>query len=102
MLIGIPRESLPGETRVAATPQTVGQLIKLGYSVVVEHDAGAAASFADAAFAEAGASVGSAPEVLHADVVLKVNAPDAAEIAALRDGATLISLISPALNPELV
>ena len=36
MLIGIPRESLPGETRVAATPQTVGQLIKLGYSVVVE------------------------------------------------------------------
>ncbi|MFN8228528.1 MAG: Re/Si-specific NAD(P)(+) transhydrogenase subunit alpha [Mycobacterium sp.] len=102
MLIGIPRESLPGETRVAATPQTVGQLIKLGYSVVVEHDAGAAASFADAAFAEAGASVGSAPEVLHADVVLKVNAPDAAEIAALRDGATVISLISPALNPELV
>ncbi len=102
MNIGIPRESLPGETRVAATPQTVGQLIKLGYEVVVEADAGAASSFSDAAFTEAGAGVGSADEVWAADVVLKVNAPDHAEIAALRDGATLISLISPALKPELV
>ena len=102
MIIGIPRESLPGETRVAATPQTVGQLIKLGYEVVVETGAGAASSFSDAAFSEAGASVGSAEQALTADVVLKVNAPDSEEIAALRDGATLISLISPALKPELV
>ncbi|HYZ68192.1 MAG TPA: Re/Si-specific NAD(P)(+) transhydrogenase subunit alpha [Mycobacterium sp.] len=102
MIIGIPRESLPGETRVAATPQTVGQLIKLGYEVVVEAGAGAASSFTDAAFTEAGASVGSAEKVWSADVMLKVNPPDTAEIAALRDGATLISLISPALKPELV
>ncbi len=102
MIIGIPRESLPGETRVAATPQTVGQLIKLGYEVVVEADAGAASTFPDEAFTEAGADVGSAEQVWTADVVLKVNAPDNAEIAALRDGATLISLISPALKPELV
>ncbi|QZY46331.1 Re/Si-specific NAD(P)(+) transhydrogenase subunit alpha [Mycolicibacterium austroafricanum] len=102
MIIGIPRESLPGETRVAATPQTVGQLIKLGYQVVVESGAGAAASFSDAAFAEAGAGIGSPDEVWSADVVLKVNAPTEAEIAALRDGATLIGLISPALRPELV
>jgi H+-translocating NAD(P) transhydrogenase subunit alpha len=102
MIIGIPRESLPGETRVAATPQTVGQLIKLGYEVVVDAGAGAASSFPDAAFTEAGADVGSAGQVWAADVVLKVNAPDNAEIAALRDGATLISLISPALKPELV
>ena len=102
MIIGIPRESLPGETRVAATPQTVGQLIKLGYEVVVEAGAGAASSFSDAAFTEAGAGVGSAEQVWAADVVLKVNAPDNAEIAALRDGATLIGLISPALKPELV
>jgi NAD(P) transhydrogenase subunit alpha len=102
MIIGIPRESLPGETRVAATPQTVGQLIKLGYEVVVEAGAGAASSFTDSAFTEAGADVGSAEQVWAADVVLKVNAPDNAEIAALRDGATLISLISPALKPELV
>ena len=102
MIIGIPRESLPGETRVAATPQTVGQLIKLGYEVVVETGAGAASSFSDAAYTEAGAVVGPAEQVWAADVVLKVNAPDNAEIAALRDGATLISLISPALKPELV
>jgi NAD(P) transhydrogenase subunit alpha len=102
MIIGIPRESLPGETRVAATPQTVGQLIKLGYEVVVEAGAGAGSSFPDAAFTEAGAGVGAAEQVWAADVVLKVNAPDDAEIAALRDGATLISLISPALKPELV
>jgi H+-translocating NAD(P) transhydrogenase subunit alpha len=102
MIIGIPRESLPGETRVAATPQTVGQLIKLGYEVLVETVAGAASSFSDEAYTEAGAGVGSAEQVWSADVVFKVNAPNSAEIAALRDGATLIGLISPALKPELV
>ena len=99
MLIGIPHESLPGETRVAATPQTVGQIIKLGYTVVVETGAGTASSFSDAAYADAGAEIGNAWD---ADVVLKVNAPDDAEIAKLRDGATLVSLISPGLKPELV
>lgn len=99
MIIGIPRESLAGETRVAATPQTVGQLLKLGYTVVVESGAGAASSFADAAYVEAGASVG---DPWAADIVLKVNAPSDGEIAKVRDGATLVSLISPALNPELV
>ncbi|WP_454787557.1 Re/Si-specific NAD(P)(+) transhydrogenase subunit alpha [Mycolicibacterium lutetiense] len=99
MLIGIPRESLPGETRVAATPQTVGQIIKLGYAVIVEPGAGAASSFSDAAYVDAGAEIG---DVWDADVVLKVNAPDDAEIGKVRDGATLVSLISPGLKPELV
>lgn len=99
MIIGIPRESLTGETRVAATPQTVGQIIKLGYEVVVETGAGAASSFSDAAYVEAGAEIGQAWD---ADVVLKVNAPDDAEIGKLREGATLVSLISPGLKPELV
>ncbi|MEN4450415.1 Re/Si-specific NAD(P)(+) transhydrogenase subunit alpha [Mycobacterium sp. SM3041] len=99
MIIGIPRESLAGETRVAATPATVGQLIKLGYSVVVESGAGDLSSFADAAYVEAGADIGSP---WAADIVLKVNAPDDGEIAALKDGATLVSLISPGLKPELV
>lgn len=102
MIIGIPRESQPGETRVAATPQTVGQLIKLGYQVVVESGAGAAASFSDTAFTEAGAAVEPTDQVWSADVVLKVNAPTEPEIARLRDGATLVGLISPALKPELV
>ena len=102
MIIGIPRETYAGETRVAATPATVGQIIKLGYSVVVESGAGEAASFSDAAYVDAGAEIGSAWD---ADVVLKVNAPatdGVDEIAKLRDGATLVSLISPALKPELV
>jgi NAD(P) transhydrogenase subunit alpha len=102
MIIGIPRESHAGETRVAATPQTVGQLVKLGYSVVVESGAGEASSFTDAAYVEAGAGIGAREEALGAEVVLKVNAPSDGEIAALRDGATLVGLISPALNPELV
>jgi NAD(P) transhydrogenase subunit alpha len=102
MIIGIPRESLPGETRVAATPQTVGQLLKLGYEVLIESGAGAASSFSDVAYTEAGAGIGSADQVLSADVVLKVNAPDDTEIAALRDGATVVGLLSPALKPELV
>ncbi len=102
MIIGIPRESLPGETRVAATPATVAQLIKLGYAVLVESGAGAAASFSDRAFAEAGADIGSPDQAWSADVVLTVNAPNGAEIAALAAGATLVSLISPALKPELV
>lgn len=102
MIIGIPRESLPGETRVAATPQTVGQLIKLGYTVVVESQAGAAASFPDDAYVAAGAEIGSFEQAWGADVVLKVNQPNDDEINALREGATLVSLISPALQPELV
>ncbi|MCU1701192.1 MAG: transhydrogenase, alpha subunit [Mycobacterium sp.] len=99
MIIGIPRESHAGETRVAATPQTVGQLIKLGYSVVVESGAGDASSFTDTAYVEAGAEIGGP---WAADVLLKVNAPSDVEIAALKDKATLVGLISPALNPELV
>ncbi|MEE6168748.1 MULTISPECIES: Re/Si-specific NAD(P)(+) transhydrogenase subunit alpha [unclassified Mycolicibacterium] len=102
MIIGIPRESQPGETRVAATPQTVGQITKLGYAVVVESGAGSASSFADSAYVAAGAEIGSFEQVWAAEVVLKVNAPTDDEIAALRDGATLVALISPALKPELV
>ena len=55
MLIGVPRELLDGETRVAATPKTVEQIKKLGFEVIVEHDAGFKASFEDDAFAKAGA-----------------------------------------------
>jgi proton-translocating NAD(P)+ transhydrogenase subunit alpha len=99
MQIGIPRESHAGETRVAATPQTVGALLKLGYSVVVESGAGDASSFSDAAYVEAGADVG---DPWAAQVVLKVNAPNDAEIAALADHATVVGLISPALKPELL
>lgn len=70
MQIGIPRESLAGETRVAATPSTVEQLRKLGFDVVVEAGAGALASFDDAAFSAAGATVvdTAAPVAIPADL----------------------------------
>jgi H+-translocating NAD(P) transhydrogenase subunit alpha len=100
--IGIIRESKAGETRVSATPKTVDQLRGLGYEVVVETGAGAAASFTDEAYAEAGASIGSTEDAWAADVVFEVNSPTDDEIARLRDGATLVGMLSPALNPELV
>ena len=87
---------------MAATPATVAQLVQLGYDVVVESGAGAGSSFPDEAYAAAGAAVGTATEAWEADVVLRVNAPATDEIGLLRDGATLISLIAPALNPDLV
>jgi H+-translocating NAD(P) transhydrogenase subunit alpha len=102
VLIGVVRESSAGETRVAATPTTVGQLIGLGYEVAVETGAGAASSFNDEAYVAAGARVGDAEDAWHADVVFKVNAPTDSELASLADGATLIGILSPALNPELV
>ncbi len=101
MRIGVPRESLPGETRVAATPTTVKQLAGLGYTVFVENDAGVLASFDDAAFRAAGAEVVDG-EVWNADVVLKINAPTDAEIERLRPGQIVVSLMAPALDPELV
>ncbi|MEO9138472.1 MAG: Re/Si-specific NAD(P)(+) transhydrogenase subunit alpha [Jatrophihabitans sp.] len=102
MLIGVPRESTPGETRVAATPKTVEQLSALGYDVVVETGAGKRSSFADDAFEVAGAVVGSSADVWAADVVFKVNAPNPDEIGLLSDGATIVGLLSPGLNPDLV
>jgi NAD(P) transhydrogenase subunit alpha len=100
--IGVPRETKARETRVAATPATVTKLVALGYDVVVESGAGAASSFPDDAYAQAGATVGTADEAWQADVVLRVNAPAVGEIGRLRDGSTLVSMLSPALNPELV
>lgn len=102
MRIGVPRETRPGETRVAATPKTVEQIRGLGYDVMVESGAGAKAAFPDEAYAAAGAEVGDRGEVWSSDVIFKINAPDDAEIAALKDGAILASLISPALQPALV
>ncbi|GAA6525865.1 Re/Si-specific NAD(P)(+) transhydrogenase subunit alpha [Intrasporangium sp. DVR] len=102
MQIGVPRETRPRETRVAATPKTVAQLIGLGYEVVVERGAGVGASFDDASYAAAGARVVDAAEAWGSDIVHKVNAPSDAEIATLRPGAVLVSVMAPALNPELV
>jgi H+-translocating NAD(P) transhydrogenase subunit alpha len=100
--IGIPRESRPGETLVAATAKTASQLAALGYDVVVEAGAGVAADQPDSAFAEAGIAVGACDDVWSSDVVIKVNAPTDEEIGRLRCGATIIALLAPARSPELV
>jgi len=100
--IGIPRESRPGETLVAATAKTASQLAALGYDVVVERGAGEAADQPDTAYAEAGVAVVGADEVWSSDVVVKVNAPSEEEIARLRPGATVVGLMAPARSPDLV
>ena len=102
MRIGIPRESRPGETLVAATAKTASQLVALGYDVMVEQGAGAAADQPDTAFADAEIRVGTGDEVWSSDVVVKVNAPTDDEIGRLRPGATVIALMAPARSPELV
>ncbi|MGW4385413.1 Re/Si-specific NAD(P)(+) transhydrogenase subunit alpha [Streptomyces sp. NPDC004685] len=97
--IGVVAESTSGETRVAATPDTVRRLIELGYEIVVETGAGAASGFPDASYVEAGARL---DDAWPADVVLKVNAPSHDEVRRLRDGATIVGLLAPAQHSELL
>ena len=99
--IGIVREG-PDEARVSATPDTVQSLRKLGYEVAVEAGAGERSSYPDEEYRHAGATIVATAAAWQSPVVLKVNPPSDAEIAALADGATLIALLSPALKPELV
>jgi NAD(P) transhydrogenase subunit alpha len=100
--IGVVNESGRGETRAAATPATVRQLIGLGYRVAVAADAGAAAGFPDSAYKEAGAEVVDGSTAWAADVVFAVGPPSDAEITQMRAGATLISLLAPGLEPARV
>ncbi|MEO5346066.1 MAG: Re/Si-specific NAD(P)(+) transhydrogenase subunit alpha [Magnetococcus sp. YQC-9] len=110
MQIGIPREIYPGERRVAASPDSVKQFIKLGFTVAVEKGAGQEANFSDEVFQEAGAEILPDAKSLYAkaDIVLKVRAPmampggKAHEVDSLRAGQTLISFIWPAQNKELM
>src|SRR3954453_10996072 len=102
--IGVPKETAPGEKRVATVPEVVEKLIKLGFSVAVQSGAGDAANFADDTYRAVGAEVvGSAAELwAKSDIVFKVRAPSAEEVALMREGTTLIGFIWPAQNPELM
>jgi NAD(P) transhydrogenase subunit alpha len=102
MIIGIPKEYLPDESRVAATPNSVVQLQKLGFKVVIESGAGELAGFRDGMYAAAGAQIVNSAEVWNADIIYKINAPNTDEIFRIKSGATLASFIYPAQNPELV
>jgi NAD(P) transhydrogenase subunit alpha len=98
----VSKESRPGETRVAASPETVKQLVKLGLAVEIERGAGTAASFPDASYESAGARIVGPEALATADVVAKVAPPTAGEAERLRDGAILVSFLAPSANLPLV
>jgi len=109
MLIGIPKETFPGEQRVALTPETATHIQKLGYSLAIESDAGAAANFSDAAYEAVGVSIYTDTRELYAaaDIILKVRAPGehptlGDEVALLKENSILASFIWPAQNESLM
>ena len=102
--LGVPKESLPGERRIAVTPDIVPALVTLGWEVLVEPGAGTAAGFPDEAYEAAGATLGQGESyrerssVWTADLVVKVREPTVAEVGQMREGAALVSLLFPARN----
>jgi NAD(P) transhydrogenase subunit alpha len=110
MKVAIPREIHPGERRVAATPETVKRLLKLGFEVSIGSGAGAGSSLSDAAYEAAGARIVRSVAALwqEADLVLKVRPPEQDttlgkhEVDLLEPGATLVSFVWPATNAELL
>jgi H+-translocating NAD(P) transhydrogenase subunit alpha len=97
MLVTVPKETLPGERRVALIPDLVPKLLGAGLQVVVQPGAGTAAGFLDPAYQERGARL-EPPVFGEADIVLKVQPPTAGEIDALKEGATLIGFLQPYTN----
>jgi NAD(P) transhydrogenase subunit alpha len=104
MIVGIPKELMPEELRVAATPKTVTRLIKQGFEVLIEKGAGERSKYADATFTDMGAKlVGSAKELYQkANIILKVQAPTPGEIALMNEGTVTLSYLWPAQNEELL
>ncbi|MEK9804284.1 MAG: Re/Si-specific NAD(P)(+) transhydrogenase subunit alpha, partial [Curvibacter sp.] len=102
--IGVPRETFPGEKRVATVPDVVEKLIKLGFRVAVEAGAGEAANFSDEAYRAAGAEIvqGAAALWGGSDIVFKVRPPSQDEVALMREGSALIGFVWPAQSPELM
>ncbi len=97
MKLGVPKETAPGETRVAVVPDTVRRLGESGVDVLVERGAGEAASFLDHAYGEAGAQV--VVDAYDVELVCKVQKPSADELARLRKGTTLVALLQPLVDP---
>jgi NAD(P) transhydrogenase subunit alpha len=104
MLIAIPKETKAGERRVALSPDVVKQLIKSGFSCVVESSAGDGSSMSDEAYTQAGATIATTAAALYAqaDVVLKVNAPSVSEAEMLREGSVLISFLYAYTIPDVL
>nr|WP_199864115.1 Re/Si-specific NAD(P)(+) transhydrogenase subunit alpha [Pseudomonas sp. CFBP 8758] len=99
--IGVPLETQQGETRVAATPETIKKLVAQGHAVTVEHGAGVLASVTDDAYQAAGATIGSAAQAFATQLVLKVNAPSDAELQQMAAGTVLLGMLNP-FNNEVI
>ncbi|RYF34535.1 MAG: Re/Si-specific NAD(P)(+) transhydrogenase subunit alpha [Comamonadaceae bacterium] len=95
MLIGVPAETVAGETRVAVTPETVKKLSALGHTLRVQAGAGVAASATDAAYQAAGAEITDVNGAFSADIVLKVRTPSDSEAALLKPGSVVIGMLNP-------
>ncbi|TWB45072.1 Re/Si-specific NAD(P)(+) transhydrogenase subunit alpha [Nitrospirillum pindoramense] len=97
MKIGVPKERRPGESRVAASPETVRKFVGLGFDVTIETGAGLGAAITDDAFTAAGATIApdAAATLADADVVLKVQRPEPEELALIKRGAKLAAILSP-------
>ncbi|WP_322997761.1 Re/Si-specific NAD(P)(+) transhydrogenase subunit alpha [Castellaniella sp.] len=95
MQVGIPRETLPGEARVAATPETAKKLVQAGHQVRIERGAGLAARYRDGDYEQAGATLVDAAQALGSELVLKVRRPDAAELAHMKAGSALLGMLDP-------
>jgi H+-translocating NAD(P) transhydrogenase subunit alpha len=103
VILGVPKESAPGELRVALIPESVGRLVKAGVTIHIERGAGLPAGFTDAAYEAAGAQLADAAALLSsADLVCKVQKPTPAEAAQLKQGAHLISLLAPSTSAESI
>ncbi|NQZ23087.1 MAG: Re/Si-specific NAD(P)(+) transhydrogenase subunit alpha [Colwellia sp.] len=102
MNIGIPKETLSGENRVAASPSSVKALLKLGFSVQVQKGAGTKSSFTDQEFIAEQALLVTKKACWQSDIIFKVNAPTLDEVAQMKEGAHLVSFIAPAQSPELL
>jgi len=103
-VIGVVKETLPGETRVALIPQSVGQLVRDKHSVVVQKGAGASASFSDDQYEAAGATIvpDAASVFGRADLLVKVHPPSPHEVTSLRSGSIYLGFLSPAAHPAIV
>ncbi|HZN62547.1 MAG TPA: Re/Si-specific NAD(P)(+) transhydrogenase subunit alpha [Planctomycetota bacterium] len=99
MKIGVPRETASGEKRVALVPETAAKLVKRGLEVVVEAGAGVPATYADAEYEKAGATIG---DPWSGDLVLKVQKESASGATKLKEGATLVSFLYPLQNTDVV
>jgi NAD(P) transhydrogenase subunit alpha len=100
--VGVPKESGPGETRVAATPDSVKRLVKYGFDINIEEGAGISAGFPDVEYDAAGATLVSAKEAWATPLVAKVAPPTEQESSSIQSGAMLVSLLEPYRNAHLL